>query len=136
MSVIEELIRIESEGTLSFGNYLLESKKKVLDFEVKGDIYKVKTFKEITRLEKNGSLLFESVPGTTVHNFDLSEKIISFDIEGIEDAQVTLELEADKEYKLLVEQIQVGKIKSNFAGKIIFSLELNSEAKKVEIKKI
>ena len=54
MSVIQELIRQESNGTISFGNYLLDSKKKVLDFEVEGDLYKVKTFKEITKLEKNG----------------------------------------------------------------------------------
>ena len=57
MSVIEELIRQEKNGTISFGNYLLDSKKKVLDFEVKGDLYKVKTFKENTKLEKKGKMI-------------------------------------------------------------------------------
>lgn len=54
MAVIEELIRKEDDGSISFGNYLMDEKKKVLDFEVQGDLYKVKTFKEITKLEKNG----------------------------------------------------------------------------------
>ena len=65
MAVIEELIRKEDDGSISFGNYLMDEKKKVLDFEVQGDLYKVKTFKEITKLEKNGKMLLEAVPGAT-----------------------------------------------------------------------
>ena len=72
MSVIEELIRLGNNGTISFGNYLLDSKKKVLDFEVKGDLYKVKTFREITKLEKNGKMILETVPGATIHNFNMT----------------------------------------------------------------
>ena len=53
MSVINELIRTEANGTLSFGNYSLAAKSKVEDFEHEGDLYKVKTFKEITNLERN-----------------------------------------------------------------------------------
>lgn len=63
MAVIEELIRQEENGTISFGNHLMDEKKKVLDFEVNGDLYKIKTFKEITKLEKNGKMLLETVPG-------------------------------------------------------------------------
>ena len=48
MAVIEELIRVEDNGSLSFGNYMVESKKKVVDFEVNGDLYYVKTYNEIT----------------------------------------------------------------------------------------
>ena len=43
MAVIEELIRQEDNGTISFGNHLMDEKKKVLDFEVSGDLYKIKT---------------------------------------------------------------------------------------------
>ena len=39
MAVIEELIRKEDDGSISFGNYLMDEKKKVLDFEVQGDLY-------------------------------------------------------------------------------------------------
>ena len=42
MSVINELIRTEANGTLSFGNYSLAAKSKVEDFEHEGDLYKVK----------------------------------------------------------------------------------------------
>ena len=62
MAVISELIRTEADGTISFGNYELDQKTKVSDFEHKGDLYKVKTFKEITKLERNGMFVYESVP--------------------------------------------------------------------------
>ena len=32
---------------------------------MQGDLYKVKTFKEITKLERNGMFVYESVPGTS-----------------------------------------------------------------------
>ena len=50
MSVIKELLRAEENGKLSFGNYELDVKSKLADFEYKGDMYKVKTFKEITKM--------------------------------------------------------------------------------------
>ena len=137
MSVIQELIRQESNGTISFGNYLLDSKKKVLDFEVEGDLYKVKTFREITKLEKNGKMILEAVPGATVHNFTMTEKGVDFVLEGNEDLQLTLELAPEMEYKILVDSVNVGKIKTNMAGKVNFSVEMQQNVTKtVEIKKI
>ena len=56
MSVINDLINIESDS-LDFGNYELATKTKKDGIEYKGDIYKIKTFNEITKLEKNGMLV-------------------------------------------------------------------------------
>ena len=84
MSVINELIRTEANGTLSFGNYSLAAKSKVEDFEHEGDLYKVKTFKEITKLERNGMFVYESVPGTAVHHFHSTQIGVSFEVEGKE----------------------------------------------------
>ena len=67
MGVVEELIRKDADGTLSFGNYLLDTKTKKSDFAFEGATYKIKTFKEITKLEKNGTLVYESVPEFTPH---------------------------------------------------------------------
>ena len=137
MSVIEELIRLGNNGTISFGNYLLDSKKKVLDFEVKGDLYKVKTFREITKLEKNGKMILETVPGATIHNFNMTEKGTDFIVESGEDLQLTLELEPETEYKILIDNVNLGKIKTNMAGKVNFSIEMQQNVTKtVEIKKI
>ena len=47
MSVVKELIRTEADGGISFGDYELAAKAKKSDFEHRGDLYKVKTFKEI-----------------------------------------------------------------------------------------
>ena len=92
MATITELIRSESDGSISFGDYSLSDKKKVEDFKHDGDSYKVKTFKEITKLEKNGMFVYESVPGTSVENMKVSADKVSFLVEGQEDAQITFEL--------------------------------------------
>ena len=66
MAVVKELIRTEENGTISFGDYEKNQKSKVSDYPHQGDMYKVKTFKEITKLERNGMFVYESVPGTAV----------------------------------------------------------------------
>lgn len=136
MAVIEELIRQENNGTISFGNHLMDEKKKVLDFEVNGDLYKVKTFKEITKLEKNGKMLLEAVPGATIHNFEMNEKGACFTVEGTEDIQITMELESETEYKILIDDVNVGKMKTNLAGKVNFSVEMQNNAPSIAIEKI
>ena len=136
MAAIEELIRQEDNGTISFGNHLMDEKKKVLDFEVNGDLYNVKTFCEITKLEKNGKMLMETVPGATVHNFEMDEKGARFTVEGAEDAQITMELEPETEYKILIDDVNVGKMKSNLAGKVTFSVELQKGMPAVAIERI
>lgn len=133
MAVIEELIRTEEDGTISFGNYLLNSKSKVQDFEHNGDLYKVKTFKEITKLERNGMFVYESVPGTAVSNFAATDKGVEFVVEGKEDAQITLELKDDTEYRIFVNDSNVGQVKTNMSGKLMLSVELG-QTKEVYVK--
>ena len=116
MAVVEELIRKEDDGTLSFGNFELDSKKKLSDFEFEGDLYKVKTFREITKLEKNGLFVYESVPGTVVTHMKADDTEIKFSVEGYEDASVTLELEPEKEYKVYIQGTNVGKMKTNLGA--------------------
>ena len=53
---------------------------------LKGDLYKVKTFAEITKLEKNGMFVYESVPGSTVENFKETETEVEFTVSAPEDA--------------------------------------------------
>ncbi|MCM1287243.1 MAG: endosialidase [Clostridium sp.] len=131
MAVVDELIREES-GTLSFGNYEIRQKTKKDGFNFNGDIYKIKTFNEITKLEKNGMFVYESVPGTAVHGFKATDKAVSLVVEGNEDAQVTLELEAEKEYKIHIDKVYVGKLKTNLGGKLNMSVELEP-GKQVDI---
>ena len=137
MAVVQELIRAEQDNSLSFGNYELTTKSKVSDFEHEGDLYKVKTFQEITKLERNGMFVYESVPGTAVHNFKASDRVVSFCVEAKEDAQITLELEAEKEYKIFIDDINVGKMKTNLGGKLPLSVELGDKEKStVKIEKL
>lgn len=124
MAVVSELIRSESDGTISFGDYTKVEKSKLEDFKHGGDVYKVKTFKEITKLERNGMFVYESVPGTSVEHLNVTENQVSFTVEGSEDANITLELEPETEYDISVNQNDAGKMKTNLGGKLSLSVEL------------
>lgn len=125
MGVVEELIRKDEKGTLSFGNYLLDTKTKKSDFQYEGAVYKIKTFREITKLERNGALVYESVPGSTVTNFRGNSEAAEFDVEAAGDISFTLEMEPSKEYKLVVDGVSAGRIPTNVGGKLNASLELD-----------
>ena len=127
MASVKELLRAETDGTLSFGDYTLGSKTKKDGFEFQGDLYKVKTFSEITKLEKNGMFLYESVPGTAVENFKATESEISFLVSGNQDAQFTLELAPDSEYVVFMDGKSVGDMKTNLSGKLSVSAELDAD---------
>ena len=118
MAAISELIRTEGNGTLSFGDYTLGAKAKLDNYEFHGDKYKVKTFKEITKLERNGLFVYESVPGTAVTNFTEDENTVSFTVEGPEDAQITLELAEETEYEIDIDGKSAGTMKTNLGGKL------------------
>ena len=133
MAVVKELLRAEADGTLSFGDYTLGTKTKLDGFEYQGDLYKVKTFAEITKLEKNGMFVYESVPGTAVEKFHATEEEVTFKVSASKDAQVTLELEADSEYVVYMDNVDVGDMKTNLSGKLSISAELDAD-KSVEVK--
>ncbi len=126
MAVIDELLRSEADGAISFGNHTLEKKAKVEDFKHAGDLLKVKTYKEITKLEKNGLFLYESVPGTSVLSFDETDAGVSFFVEGAEDAQITVGLKDETEYEVFVGDKSVGTMKTGLSGKLSLSVELEA----------
>ena len=125
MAVISELLRSEEDGTISFGDYTLSTKAKLDNFEHQGDLYKVKTCQEITKLERNDMFVYESVPGTAV---ELS-------VEGAEDAQVTVELEDEAEYDIVIDGADAGRMKTNLGGKLSLSVELGDAPVKVSVQK-
>lgn len=133
MAVVKELIRTEENGAISFGNYELNQKSKLSDYQYQGDMYKVKTFNEITKLERNGMFVYESVPGTAVFDLVQDGASMNFKVEGSEDAQITVEMEADTEYEVYIDGANTGKVKTNLGGKLSFSAELGN-SDQVEIK--
>lgn len=132
MAVISELIRVESDGTISFGDYSLETKAKLDNFNHNGVSYKVKTYKDITKLEGDDIFVYESVPGTAVSNFNKLEGKVSFSVEGVEGAQITLGLEPETEYEITVDGESVGAMSTNLGGKLSLSVEIE-EGKAVVI---
>ena len=135
MPVIEELICIEQDGTISFGNYKLGQKAKKSDFEYQGDMYKVKTYNEITKLERNDMFVYESVPGTAAEHFKVTDEDVEFAVEGSRDAQITIQLENDTDYEVYVDGAAVGSMKTNMGGKLSVSVELE-EGVSVQVKAV
>lgn len=126
MAVVEELIRSEAGGAVSFGNHKLAQKAKVEDFRHEGDLLKVKTFRDMTKLEKNGMFLYESVPGTSVRNYTEKENGVEFAVEGDEDAQITIGLDDDTEYEVFVDGKSIGIMTTGLGGKLSLSVELEN----------
>lgn len=134
MTVINELLKVEEDGTLSFGDYSLAAKTKLDEFEFQGDLYKVKTFKEITKLEKNGMFAYESVPGTAATHFKVTENEVSFKVYGAEGSvQFTVGLAEESLYEVFVDDMSAGKMTTNLSGKLSASVEIKGDAG-VEVK--
>ena len=137
MARVEELLRTEKDGTISFGDYTLASKTKLDNFEFEGDLYKVKTFSEITKLERNGMFVYESVPGSAVENFKATDTEVNFQISAPEDVNFTLELQPESEYEVLIGGASAGKMNTNLSGKLSVSVELGGdESTEVRIEKM
>lgn len=126
MAVVEELLRSEENGAISFGNHKLDRKAKVEDFRHGGDLFKVKTFRDMTKLEKNGMFLYESVPGTSVRDYTERESGVEFVVEGDEDAQITIGLDDDTEYEVFVGGKSTGTMATGLGGKLSLSVELGA----------
>lgn len=136
MAVVKELLKEDKNGSLSFGDYTLGVKAKKSDFPFDGNSYKIKTFNEITKLEKNDNFLYESVPGTAVFEFKEDENGVSFTVTGESDAEITLGLLPETEYDVRIEGKDDGVMKTNLGGKITISVELeNNSGIAVEITK-
>lgn len=135
MSEYTEIIRKDSDGGICFGNYTLPEKTKVSDYEINGDLYKVKTFYEITKLEKNGLFLYESVPGTTVTGLKENANEISFHVSGKGDVQITLGLCENTEYELTIDRATTGTMKTNISGKLNISVDL-TEGTEAEVRAV
>lgn len=124
MPGIETLIRSEENGSISFGNYTLNEKSKKQDFEHQGDLYKVKTFYEITKLERNGMFVYESVPGTTVEQFSENDEGVVCRVEGYKASQVTVQLEEETPYQIFENGEMTAEITTNLSGKLAVNLDL------------
>lgn len=124
-----ELIKKEADGSLSFGDYTLPEKKKQENFGYEGGSYKVKTCNEITRLERDDVLVYESVPGTKVSGLKKTETGLSFETEGADDAQITVGVEPQTSYDVKVRGESIGVIASNLGGKLSFGVELTDQGR-------
>jgi hypothetical protein len=71
--------------------------------------------------------VYESVPGTAVFHLETNDSIVSFKVTGNDTAQITLELEAEKEYEIYKDDVNLGRMKTNLGGKLIFSLDLDED---------
>lgn len=124
----KELIQA-SGNKLSFGDFSLSEKAKLDGFVNGGNIYKVKTFCELTKLERDGMFVYESEPGTNVSDFELTTDGLSFDVTGAEDAMITVGLKEDTQYEVFENGNSAGTMKTNLGGKLSLSVSLTPDKK-------
>jgi len=139
MGIISEGIRINENGSISFGDYLVAEKLKINDFSHGGANYSLRTHKDVTRLERNGELLFEAVPGAAVHDFVIAEDACQFGISGSGGCMVTICLEPQTEYSYTTcatDGHPVSITANRQSGKATIALTLAEEAQNIVIKKI
>lgn len=127
MAYVEELLRNDADGKISFGNHSLPEKKKVQDFKSGNDMLKVKTYNEMTRLEKNDLFVYESEPGSSVFGFSENDNGVSFEVFAAEDVQITVGLKEDTEYSVYIDDMNTGKMKTNLSGKLSISVETKGD---------
>ena len=123
-----ELI-LAKDGKLCFGDYSLAEKAKLDGFSHGGNIYKVKTFRELTKLERDGMFVSESEPGSRVCDFEQKKDGISFDVTGEQDAMITVGLKEDTSYEVFENGNSVGTMKTNLGGKLSLSVALSPDQK-------
>ncbi len=127
MKYLGALISADKNSTLTFGNDQLAAKAKLDGFEFGGDLYKIKTYREITKLERNGILVYESNPGTVVKGFEARDDEVSFTVYGTCDTQIVLGLEEECEYDVYLNKVQIDRLKTNLGGKLAISVTLKED---------
>jgi hypothetical protein len=131
-----EILYAEDGGKLAFGDYHLKEKTKVEDFAFGADLLKVKTYADITRFEKNGLVVYESVPGTSVKGFIETADGVEFTVSGKGPVSITLGLQDDTLYEITEDDKQTGAVKTGLGGKLNLSIDLSGErAANVVVKK-
>ena len=125
---------------LNFGDYSVSDKIKVNDFGHMGDVYNLRAHNLVTRLDKNGELLFEAVPGVNVYNFAFDESGCNFDVENPTGAQITLGLAPEVTYDLSIGDSTGNELReeitANRSGKLSFGIDLGGARKKVALGKL
>lgn len=136
MASADRLLFTEADGSLGFGDHTLAEKAKVEDFPYQGDLLKVKTYQTMTKLEKNGMFAYESVPGTSVSSFKEEADGVTFIVKGSADTQITVGLEDDQEYKVVLDGENAGFVTTNLGGKLNLSIDLSTgKSVLVEVRK-
>ena len=69
-----------------------------------------------------------------VYDFYATENGVSFSVEGEKDAQIILGLEEDAEYKIYIDETNIGTMKTNMGGKLVLSVEIGASDTSVPVK--
>lgn len=133
---MDGIISRNESGGLDFGGFAFEKKQKQDGFSAGGNVYKIKTHNEITRLEKNDALVFETTPGSLITDFYINDALCAFDARGLGDTHITVELLPETQYRLVEDDVNISDCKTNKSGKIMFSAELSDRKKGFKIEKI
>lgn len=130
------ILKINDDKTFDFGNY--ENKDKLKEAIIHNELdYKVKTHSDITRLERDELMIYESVPGTNVRNFSYTSSKIKFNVSGYSHTSIIIGVNQDSVFNLTVDNVDEGEAIFVAKGKLNINLNLeNNEEVSVELTKI
>ena len=78
--------------------------------------------------------MYESEPGTAVHDFVRTEEGVSFRVECPQDCQVVLGLTDEATYRVVVDGRDTGMMGTGRGGKLVLSVEVGeSGSTKIEV---
>lgn len=121
---MQDIISININENLDFGCHELDHKSKEI-IEYRGLNVKVKTHSEITRLERDELMIYESVPGTTVTDFSYRPEKISFNVTGMGNTSIIIAVNQNNKYRLMIDDEQYFATNVLSGGKIQFIIDFN-----------
>ena len=79
--------------------------------------------------------VYESVPGTAVNNFNVTNNGLTFDVETVADTQITVELEEGTEYVMYIDGVNAGSMSTRLGGKMSLSVPTSNGMTAIKIVK-
>lgn len=79
---LEELLDIEIDNGIKFGNIFVDEKTSVLNIKLQNSIYSIKVSKDKLVAKRDGKIFFETIPSVQVRNYIKENDFIKFRVKG------------------------------------------------------
>ncbi len=133
---LEEIIDVEMEEGLRFGNRFLKEKTVLKNYQHGNHTYQIETYKDETRAFKDRKNFFSARPGVNVRNYIVTDDSVKFRAAGNEETNFIInEFVPDQLIDIFIDEKFEKTTKTNSQGIIIFSAVLSSKYRNFVLKR-